>query len=94
MNLMFWNCRRLWQTSTVRTLRDFYKSHKSMIVFISKVKLYCYVRVSKIIFVLGYDDFYLIPSVGSAGGLLLMWNHNLSINIISFLYIYFCSNYP
>lgn len=56
-----------------------------MIVFISKVKLCCSVRVSKIIFVLGYDDFYLVPSVGSAGGLLLMWNHNLSINIFSFL---------
>lgn len=45
-------------------------------------------RVSKIIFVLGYDDFYLVPSVGSGGGLLLMWNHNLSINIFSFFEIF------
>lgn len=90
MRLIFWNCLGLGQTSKVCTLRDFCKPHKPLIVFISEVKLSCQVKVNNIVSSLGFDKFWLVPSMGSASGILLMWKSHINVQIItsSDMYIY------
>lgn len=52
-------------------------------MFISEVKLSCQVKVNNIVSSLGFENFWLVPSMGSAGGILLMWKSHLNVQIIT-----------
>lgn len=76
MIVFVWNYRGLGRPVKIPSLREYNRSHRPGIVFISEVKISCVVRIEKIVFSLGFKKIQCVPSVGKSRGLLIMWKKN------------------
>lgn len=72
MNVLGWNCRGLGNSRAVLVLGDIVKSQKPSILFLFET-LSCKERIKHLSSKLGYDNFWVVDSVGRSGGLALMW---------------------
>lgn len=82
MIAIIWNCRGLGQPATVRSLSSLVSSHRPNVVFLSEIKSSNKEKIQKIALGLGFPCTEFIPSVGSAGGLLLCWNNNIDLKVV------------
>lgn len=51
-------------------------------MFLFEVKFNGYVKVNNVISSISLDDFFLVPSTGSAGGIVLIWKSPVNIQIL------------
>lgn len=77
-----WNCRDLGRAATVRALKDIIKSFQPDFIFLSEVKCSDSVKINLLASSLKYPNLEFVPSVGLFGGLLLLWNSNLHIQVL------------
>ena len=87
MNAISWNCRGLGATSTVQELRDLCKQLKPTIVFLMETRAK-EGKVEELRRGLKFDFKYSIDSDGLLGGLCLLWNKNIDIEVVTA-----CRNY-
>lgn len=83
MILIFCNCRDIGQAPTVCILRELSNSHVPAVLFLSEVNLSCKNKMNNVVKSLGFDNCYLLPSIGASSGLVLIWKKSIDIHIIS-----------
>jgi exonuclease III len=73
MLILNWNCRGLGNLRTVNDLCKMIKVKKPDVVFIIETKLH-HKKMEKIKVRLGFQNCFVVDSVGRSGGLALLWN--------------------
>ncbi|KAB2632299.1 hypothetical protein D8674_028546 [Pyrus ussuriensis x Pyrus communis] len=81
MSYIFWNCRGLGSSTTVRALHGLIRKKRPSMIFLSETKMKDH-RILGVRRRLGYVHGFDVSPVGSAGGLSLWWEDNLEVNII------------
>ncbi|XP_074362176.1 uncharacterized protein LOC141702378 [Apium graveolens] len=81
MNAISWNCRGLGNSRAVRALRDVVKSYNPSIVFLMET-LSIKERIEKLRGKLGYDNQWVVDSIGRGGGLALIWKNSVKCTVI------------
>ena len=79
MNIGFWNIRGVGKTCLWEELTYIRKFSKLNILVLSETKTSIKPSVSSIKKA-GFHDFFFIPSIGTRGGMWLLWNHNSLTN--------------
>ncbi|KAF5186482.1 hypothetical protein FRX31_023931, partial [Thalictrum thalictroides] len=82
MKFLSWNCRGLANPTTIRTLSQLIREVKPGLVFLSETKM-SLEQTRNLIAYLQFPHYHVIPPIGISGGLILIWNHSLSVKIIS-----------
>lgn len=77
-----WNCQGLGHPTTIRHLRRLVKSHRPDFIFLSETKLSCSTSMSSFVTSLGFDCFEFVPSIGTSGGLALLWNETVNFKVV------------
>ncbi|TXG63812.1 hypothetical protein EZV62_010806 [Acer yangbiense] len=78
-----WNVRGLGNPCTVAALKKLVKKHSPDLIFLSETKMERN-RAEKIREALGYKGGFGVDSIGSSGGLLLLWNEDCNVSVQSF----------
>lgn len=81
MRLISWNCRGILNNPTGRELRALVCKFKPEIIFLMETRSDSN-RMAPLSRILGYPNFYAIPSKGLTGGLCLFWNAYCIVNIV------------
>lgn len=82
MNAIVWNCRGIGHPSTIRSLKILLKHHRPHFIFLSEIKCSDINVVQQLVRTIHFDCFELVLASGKAGGLLLAWQSNCSIQIV------------
>jgi hypothetical protein len=80
MNLLSWNCRGLGNPRTVRELRRLVKEKKPKIVFLMETKARTE-KMERVRIQLGFENMFVVDSVGKSGGLALFWMIEAGVEI-------------
>lgn len=72
MIVIFLICSGLGHAATVQIVRELINSHRPRYFFLSEVKISDISRIGSIVKFLYFDEFFVVPSHGSAGGLIFM----------------------
>jgi hypothetical protein len=83
MKLLGWNCRGICNTSTVRALKALVKGHCPQVIFLCETKA-SESRLQSIAISLGFTEHLIVAAQGSSGGVCLLWNLNLSVEVLEF----------
>jgi len=75
-----WGCGR---SEAVREIREIADKYKPMVLFLSETKMSAQ-RAQELRWRLGYQNAFGVSCTGLSGGLVLMWNHDVSLDIKSF----------
>ncbi|XP_059436088.1 uncharacterized protein LOC132169016 [Corylus avellana] len=67
----------------VRDLRRIVREKKPNVVFLMETKL-CNTRMERVRLQLGFDNMFVVDSVGRSGGLALMWQYDSGVEILNF----------
>ncbi|KAF9601904.1 hypothetical protein IFM89_023968 [Coptis chinensis] len=82
MSIISWNCRGVGRLSMVSALKDHIRKERPILIFLSET-LASYNKSVGVIRSLGGDyRYFVIPAVGHSGGLWLLWDSNLKVNIL------------
>lgn len=83
MNILSWNCRGL---ENLRTVQDLYRMIKEKclgLVFLMETKLRR-IKMEWIRCKLGFQNLFVVDSVGKGGGLALFWRDDIQVDIQNF----------
>ena len=90
MNIICWNCRGLGNPWTVRQLKRWVTSLAPDILFLSETKINN-VTAENLKGKIGFSNAFGISSVGTAGGLCIMWNsETISFTLSSYSQNHIC----
>ncbi|KAL9422716.1 hypothetical protein AB3S75_034905 [Citrus x aurantiifolia] len=83
MRIISWNVRGLGNTRTFLAIKDILRCHRPQIIFLCETKMKSgqMTNMSK---GLGYDSCFNVRRNGLGGGLALLWNNEVDVNIISY----------
>ena len=82
MRVLCWNCRGLGIDSTVRRLKEIHHKYLLDIICLSETKQQDdYIR--DVGAQLGFLSYATVPPVGSSGGLVVFWNSNVQLSVLS-----------
>ena len=82
MRTACWNCRGLGNDSTVRRLKEIHKKYLLDIICLSETKQGNDL-VRDVGAQLGFQNYVSVPPNGSSGGLVIFWNHNVQLSVLS-----------
>lgn len=82
MLALTWNCRGIDHPSTVRILKDYIKSYKPNVIFLSELKLSNLDKIHAVVKAVGFSNMKCVPARGQAGGLLLIWDSVVNIQVV------------
>ncbi|KAL5752883.1 hypothetical protein ACOSQ2_023390 [Xanthoceras sorbifolium] len=83
MNLLSWNVRGLGNPRAVAKLRRVLKKFSPSLIFLSETKLRG--SMANLLKVrLGFKNGFWVDSEGKGGGLMLLWNENVEVSILSY----------
>jgi hypothetical protein len=80
MIILSWNCRGLGNPQTVRDLRRMVKVKRPTVVFLMETKMR-QAKMEKIRCSLGFNNLFTVDCVGKSGGLALLWNEDMGLEI-------------
>ena len=83
MKLLSWNCRGIYNTSTILALKAQIKGVRLDLIFLSETKA----LVSRMDFVkssIGFDNMLVVEAKGKAGGLCVMWKNGFSVREVEY----------
>ncbi|XP_042964610.1 uncharacterized protein LOC122298825 [Carya illinoinensis] len=83
MNLLSWNCRGLGNPRAVRILNMLIKAKLPSLVFLLETKC-SKSKVEAVKQLIKFDNCLVVDSVGSSGGLAMMWKNSLEVQLINF----------
>ncbi|XP_042952137.1 uncharacterized protein LOC122289225 [Carya illinoinensis] len=83
MNLLSWNCRGLGNPQAVRILNMIIKEKFPSLVFLVETKC-SRSRIESVKHLTKFDYCLAVDSMGSSGGLAMMWKNNLEVQLVSF----------
>ncbi|KAG2712613.1 hypothetical protein I3760_04G135300 [Carya illinoinensis] len=83
MKLLSWNCRGLGNPRTVQDLCSMAESNKPQLVFIMETKIRKQ-KSERIKRRLACEGCFVVEAVGKGGGLMLLWDSNVDVEIINF----------
>ncbi|XP_026451638.1 uncharacterized protein LOC113351954 [Papaver somniferum] len=81
MLIFSWNCQGLGNISTVRNLKAFLRACNPQIAFLSETLLN-EVKSVKLFSSLNFDNYYCVPAIGRSGGLAILWNDSIRMEIV------------
>lgn len=81
MKILSWNCRGLAAATTIRELKDLSKKHRPSILFLIETRARSS-RVEHTRTKLGYHNSHVVEPAGLSGGLCLLWNKDVEIEVI------------
>jgi len=82
MNILAWNCRGLGNSRTVQELCNFVKLHHPKLVFLSETRMSAN-RCKNLRWKLGLKNCLAVDSDGLSGGLVLFWDENINVSLLS-----------
>ncbi|XP_026410845.1 uncharacterized protein LOC113306072 [Papaver somniferum] len=82
MLIFSWNCRGLSNISTVRNLKAFLRSCNPQLAFLTET-LIGELNSHNFYNSFGFDNFKCIPAIGRSGGSVILWNNDISLEVIS-----------
>lgn len=82
MSLISWNCRGLGKASTLNRLRKLISQFHPSIFFLQETKCSSSRSIS-FCSKLSFKNFWVVDSVGLKGGLLLFWDDNVTLSVLS-----------
>ncbi|WOL02402.1 hypothetical protein Cni_G11121 [Canna indica] len=82
MNTLIWNCQGLGNPLTIRHLRNLRFLHSPDCLFLMEIKQDDN-RFKNLLQQCGFDQCFIIPAVGIAGGLILAWKSHFNVQILS-----------
>jgi exonuclease III len=80
MSFLSWNCRGLGNPQTVRDLHRLVKEKRPSLVFLMETKSQS-IRLEKVRVRIGFDNVFVVNSVGKSGGLALLWRNDICVEI-------------
>jgi hypothetical protein len=83
MIVLSWNCRGLGNPQTVRDLRRMVKVKYPTVVFLMETKMR-QGKMERIRCLLGFNNLFVVDSVGKSGGLALLWKEEADLEIQNF----------
>ena len=83
MSALSWNCRGLRNLRTVRALQEVIASEDPSLVFLMETKLSKEDMTNKK-YTLGFTEGLVVGSIGSKGGLALLWKKDVMVDIQTF----------
>lgn len=83
MRILSWNVRGMGNDRTFLALKTILQMHKPQVVFLCETKLMS-VQMRKVGKLLKFDGCFAVSSKGRSGGIAMMWNSEISVNITSF----------
>lgn len=87
MRILCWNCRGVGNPRAVNAMEDLVLNYKPSILFLMETKVHG-VRMNQIKNLLHYSNCFSVDSIGIGGGLSLMWNNDVQLQVS-----YFSSNF-
>ncbi|KAJ1395067.1 Reverse transcriptase domain [Sesbania bispinosa] len=87
MSIISWNCRGVGASTTVAELKELCRSSKPSIVFLMETRAKSE-KIQELHRCLKFSEYFCVEPRGTSGGLCLMWDNSVEIDIISF-----CSNF-
>lgn len=83
MSLLSWNCWGIAAAPTIRELRDICKSQQPSIVFLMETRAHRN-RIENLRRSLKFANSFCEEANGMAGGLCLLWNNNIVIDVLAY----------
>ena len=83
MSILSWNVRGLGNTRTFHELKDILQKHQPRIIFLCETKLE-YGHMMNTGKRLGLDNCFAVCRSGMGGGLAMLWNEDLDLEIASY----------
>jgi exonuclease III len=83
MSALCWNCQGLEIPQTVRDLCQLVKEKKPRLVFLMETKM-INKKIEFLRYKLGFDQIFVVDSVGRSEGLALLWHDELQLSIQNF----------
>lgn len=83
MKIISWNCQGLAQSKAIRALKHLLKDAKPDLIFLCEIKTAFSSSLSKALLSHCLASNHFVPPTGTAGGLLLAWNNNIRVKILS-----------
>ncbi|XP_062174673.1 uncharacterized protein LOC133879886 [Alnus glutinosa] len=80
MMLLSWNCRGLGNSRTIRTLTNLVRNKKPHFVFLMETKMMKH-KMEFLRNKLGFDSLFAVDCKGRSGGLILLWNSDVQLEI-------------
>ena len=81
LDILSWNCRGLCGDTTRRALKDLISQNKPQIVFLSETKISDVQEVKYLQMTLGFTNVEFFLSDGRSGGLCMLWNDDVKLQI-------------
>ncbi|WOL04983.1 hypothetical protein Cni_G13706 [Canna indica] len=82
MNTIIWNCQGMGNPLTIRHLKNIYSLNSPECIFLSEIKQDGSI-FKKFLRKCIFDELFIVPSQGTAGGLTLAWKQHINIHIIA-----------
>ena len=83
MRILGWNCRGIYNSSTVRAFRALIRARNPSIIFLSETKT-SDLRIESVACSIGFPNFVTSGLKGRAGGICLFWSNDVDVNILEF----------
>lgn len=83
MSILSWNCRGLGNPWTIRDLCRLVKEKKPKMVFLMETKLVAH-RMETVKAKVGFENLFVVDSVGRSGVLVLLWSADIRVDIQNF----------
>lgn len=81
MKLLAWNCQGVGNPLTFRNLKELVKFHSPDCIFLMESRIN-FNRIDAICKVLGFSKVVTVEPIGIGGGLSLLWNQSLNVEIL------------
>lgn len=84
MKICCWNCRGIRGASVVPYLRDMVTRYRPQVLSLIETKLSICAKWQDIRCRLGFQHCFSVPTLGRSGGLAIMWNSDIDLNVVNY----------